>query len=92
MVESMKYRAKPCVCAWVQMKIADAENNAAKAEKQRAFAMRQKTQRNIKRRGHGALAVAANRPCVAAPAARAETCPDRKRSRDRRRRGRSALQ
>ena len=33
----------------------DAENDAAKAQKQRALAMRQKTQRNIKRRRHGAF-------------------------------------
>src|SRR5437868_13041415 len=33
----------------------DAEHNAAKAQKQCALAMRQKTQRNIKRRRHGAF-------------------------------------
>ena len=33
----------------------DAEDNTAEAQKQCAFAMRQKAQRNIKRRGHGAF-------------------------------------
>jgi hypothetical protein len=32
---------------------ADAEHDADQAEKQRAFAVRRKTQRNVKRRGHG---------------------------------------
>ena len=32
---------------------ANAENNADQTEEQRTFAVRRKTQRNVKRRGHG---------------------------------------